>query len=547
MKRTALVCLAITWATFACAHGPQGKGLDDWYPPAMDVEEPDPIDPITEAEVRAFLDAEMEDRQADDQADEAVTEHKTESRATDALFDPADFDIPIHYNERVQFWIDHFQTKQHGRFALYLERMGRYEEMIRSELRARGMPEDLIYLALIESGFSPVARSHANAVGVWQFIAGTGRLYGLEISRYVDERRDPVKATGAALDYLQKLYNQFGSWYLAAAAYNTGEGRIERILRRYADGARGADSLYWQISSHLHSETRNYVPKLVAAAILGKYREKFGFGDVTPEPPMTFDVVTVPDATDLSVIAEAAGVKTAEIEALNPQFLRGITPPGKKVDVRIPVGRAEAFNVAYAEIPPSRRIRVVEHVIRRGETLSHIARRYGTTVAALQELNRIKNPSSITAGRRLIVALNGKGGTQGSAAVAQAAAPNRAPVAKTTAATSTTSTKASPTPTTTYRVRAGDSLWSIAQRHGVSVEDLRVWNNLGSKSKIIPGQELKVRGSGQVIVYKIQEGDTIWGIARKHGVSAARIKEWNNLSDDAIIRPGDQVEVPINL
>jgi membrane-bound lytic murein transglycosylase D len=514
---------------------PERSGLGVRDPIASEPEEF--RDPVTEAEVRAFLAAEEEARLAEEEADQSLEGAAPEEVDASALIDQADFDLPIAMNERVEYWMDYFLGRGQERFAIYLQRMGRYEEMIRGELRAREMPEDLIYLALIESGFSPTATSSAAAVGVWQFIEDTGRRYKLEVSHYVDERRDPVKATGAALSYLQDLYDRFGSWYLAAAGYNTGENRVDRILRERANGARGADSLYWEISSYLHSETRNYVPKMIAAAILGKYRDRYGFADLDIESPEPFEIVTVPDATELGVIARAAGVEQRQVEILNPHFRRGVTPPGREVEVRIPAGRAETFQVAYAQIPPSQRVTRVEHVVRRGETLSHIAQRYKTTVSAIQATNRIKNPNSVRIGQRLVIAY----GEAARAVATSTKAATRPP----TTTNSQTSSVATNQGTTVYRVRTGDSLWSIARSHGVRVDDLRSWNKLGSSSKIIPGQELRVRNAERVVVYRIQPGDTVWGIARRLGLTADQLMQWNKMKADATIRPGEELEVPV--
>ncbi len=511
--------------------------------------EPEPLPPdvaMTEAEVRAFLGVDPEILaflEAEAEAERAAAEADSATTSDDLLHSPTDpalFDIPIHYNERVEFWMNYFRDRDGERFGRYLARLGRYGPYIRAQLRERGMPEDLVYLALIESGLSPVARSHAAAVGLWQFIAGTGRRYGLRIDRYIDERRDPVKSTEAALDYLQDLYKRFGSWYLAAAAYNTGEGRVERVLRRHADGQRGDDALFWEIAQHLPRETRNYVPKLIAAAILAKNAEAFGFGDVVPEAPFAFDVVSVPDATDLEVIAEAAGVEVSEIQALNPQFLRGVTPPGRKVEVRVPAGYGDAFEVAYAKIPPSRRVRVLEHTVRRGETLSHIARRYGTTIRELQQANRIRDPHAVRAGQRLVVRL---GPDVGTGATNRASSQDEE---RTSAPAQTASPNPREIPTkSVYVVRPGDSLWMIARRHGVGVDQLRAWNQLGSGDHILPGQELVIRPETRVVVYQVRPGDSLWSIARRHGVTMEQLIEWNDLGRDAVLRPGDRVEVPL--
>ncbi len=500
--RVPVPAAAAVWILAACAR-PEELPAPEPLPLEMLISEDDVraflgVDP----ELREFLAAEADEERAAEEADRVAAA----AAALSVPADPADFDIPIQYNERVRFWMDYFQDRGGEHFSEYLARMGRYGPYIRSRLRERGMPEDLVYLALIESGFSPVARSHARAVGIWQFIAETGRRYGLEVGAYVDERRDPIRSTEAALNYLEKLYGQFGSWYLAAAAYNTGENRVERILRRHAGGGRGDDALFWRIDQHLPRETRNYVPKLVAAAILARYPDRFGFGDVAAEAPLSFDVVSVPDATDLAIIAEAAGADEVEVERLNPQFVRRVTPPGRKVEVRVPAGRGADFAVAYAEIPPSRRVRILEHTVRRGETLSHIARRYGTTVRNLQQINGIRNPNAIRAGHRLIVRMG------------------PAAVRGTRAATATGSAR----PRT-----AGADAPGGRDRTGTTA-DAEDAVPLG------PG----ARPARSSTAYTVRRGDSLWSIARRHGVSIDVLLEWNRLDRDVVLHPGDRIEVP---
>ncbi|MEE9208544.1 MAG: LysM peptidoglycan-binding domain-containing protein [Gemmatimonadota bacterium] len=371
-------------------------------------------------------------------------------------------------NALVDRWIDYFQTRQPARFRTYLERAGRYEGMIRGKLRESGLPEDLLYLALIESGMNPYAYSRASAVGLWQFIRGTGRRYGLEISYWVDERRDPFKATDAAIAYLADLHDRFGSWYLAAAAYNAGEGRVSRGIRRT-----GSTS-FWRLADArvLRRETRNYVPKMIAAATIARNLDKYGFYGVEPEPPLDFEVVEVPDATSFDVLAKAAGVQEEEIKALNPQFLRGATPPKRTVQLRVPQGHATAFASNYAEIPPSERVTWLEHVVTRGQTLSHIAVRHGTSVRAIRAANGNVNPRRLRVGQRLVIPRSG--------------------MARTSVASAATSTRTSRTEPRTITVRRGDSLWTLARRHNVSTSELIAMNNL-TTSRIYPGDRLTVR------------------------------------------------------
>ncbi|MCI0435463.1 MAG: LysM peptidoglycan-binding domain-containing protein [Gemmatimonadetes bacterium] len=390
------------------------------------------------------------------------------------------YDIPMEVNPRVQFWIDLFTGRERNRFATYLARQGLFEEMITTRLAERGLPSELLYLALIESGFSPVARSRANAIGLWQFIAGTARSEKLSITEFLDERRDPVRATDAAFNHLEGLYARFGSWYLAAAAYNSGAGRVERALRRTSDGERGHDSIYWSIHSALPRETREYVPKLIAATIIARNRELFGFADVVPMQPEPVDTVEVPDATDFDVIAEAAGVEAAQIAALNPQYYRGVTPPRRDSRVLVPGGRGEAFTVAYAGIPPEERVRYREHIVRKGETLSGIASRYGVTVAVLQETNGIRRASRIQIGQRIRIpspATRRSTGTRPSAT-----ASGSAPAASTSSGS-----------VVRYSVRRGDTIWSIARREGVTPQEIMDWNSLTRDSIIRPGDRLIIK------------------------------------------------------
>jgi membrane-bound lytic murein transglycosylase D len=384
--------------------------------------------------------------------------------------------IPLEINRRVQYWLDLFSGREREHFALYLSRKGRYEDLITTKLRGRGLPEELLYLAMIESGFSPVARSRASAVGMWQFIAGTARIEGLQVTSYLDERRDVARATDAAINHLEKLYNRFDSWYLAAAAYNSGEGRVSRALTRRGRVGLGGDSLFWRIHDILPRETRDYVPKLLAATIIARNPHRFGFQDVIPLEPIPVERITVPDATDFDVIAEAAGVAPSDLTELNPHLPRQVTPPGRATSVYLPEGTAAAFEVAYAQIPPDKRVRFLEHSVRRGETLSQIASRYGTTVSLLQQANGIRQANRLSIGQRLIIPRG---------AITRVAAAT--PVARTASA------PARPVGPLTYRVRRGDTLWAIARRHGVSMSGLMELNALREDSILKPGDRIVIR------------------------------------------------------
>lgn len=343
-------------------------------------------------------------------------------REASAAVSDATWDIPVVRNAPVERFVDIFTGRQQDRMALYLKRSGRYEGMIRGKLRERGMPEDLLYLSMIESGFNPTARSHASAVGLWQFIEGTAVRYDLRVDGYVDERRHPEKSTDAALDYLEDLHKQFGSWYLAAAAYNTGEGRVARIMRQVTGKERGKDADFWRIRSRLPRETREYVPLMVAAALIGKEPAKYGLAGVPRWMPLEHDEVQVPAGTRLATVAEAVGVTENEVKRLNPHLVRSMTPPGKKAyPVRVPEGRAERFAASFPEIQQRavqlaareaaerraeaarRAASVRRHTVRNGESLWTIARRYDTTVKKVQAANGLGRRNRIRPGQRLVI------------------------------------------------------------------------------------------------------------------------------------------------
>ncbi|WP_420130384.1 transglycosylase SLT domain-containing protein [Longimicrobium sp.] len=339
-------------------------------------------------------------------------------REASAAVADATWDIPVVRNAPVERFIGIFTGRQQDRMALYLKRSGRYEGMIRAKLRERGMPEDLLYLSMIESGFNPTAKSHASAVGLWQFIEDTGERYGLRVDGYVDERRHPEKSTDAALSYLEDLHGQFGSWYLAAAAYNTGEGRVARVMKQVTGKEKGRDADFWRIRSRLPSETREYVPLMVAAALIGKEPAKYGLGGVQRWMPLESDEVQVPAGTKLSLVAEAVGVSENELKRLNPHLVRAMTPPGKKAyAVRVPRGRTDRYAANFATLQTraaedaarerreeQRRLAAVRrHTVRRGESLWTIARRYDTTVKKVQSANNLGRRNRIRPGQRLVI------------------------------------------------------------------------------------------------------------------------------------------------
>jgi len=246
--------------------------------------------------------------------------------------------LPIEVNERVERWMRRFLTTDRRTFEIFLSRESIFSPIIRSKLQEREMPQDLLYLAMIESGFSTRATSPVGAGGVWQFMSPTARQYGLRVDRWVDERRDPVRATDAALDYLQWLHARYDSWYLAAAAYNAGPGRVDQVLRKHAKGKKkGDEAIYWEIIDHLPRETRDYVPKMLAAMTLAREVGRYGL-KVDPQSAYEFERVWVPGNTSLATVASSVGLPVTQLRELNPHLLRGVTPPGTSYGLRVPVG-----------------------------------------------------------------------------------------------------------------------------------------------------------------------------------------------------------------
>ncbi|MBR9990320.1 MAG: lytic transglycosylase domain-containing protein [Gemmatimonadetes bacterium] len=257
------------------------------------------------------------------------------------------WDLHVSDHDRVDFFTEFLMGKNYDKTRTWLERIGKYGPMIQNELRERGMPEDLLYLTMIESGLDPNAYSKAHAAGLWQFIQETGERYGLEVSTYVDDRRDPVKATPAALTYLQEMHERFDSWYLSAAGYNTGENRVGRLMRETTGTEKGTDEGYWSIWERLPAETRDYVPLMLAMGHIAKEPAKYGFHDLEYQQPLTFEEVLLPGGTQLSAVAAAAGVDSDVVYDLNPHLVKKQTPPNREMAVRVPVGQSKQVAGAF--------------------------------------------------------------------------------------------------------------------------------------------------------------------------------------------------------
>jgi membrane-bound lytic murein transglycosylase D len=310
----------------------------------------------------------------------------------------------VQINEHVRFFIDRFQTGYRRTITeTRLARSGRYLPMILDIFKEKGLPEELVFTAMIESGFNPVAVSRAGAKGLWQFMAPTARLYGLRVDRWMDERLDPEKSTVAAANYLRDLYTQFGSWDLAQAAYNAGEVRVQQAIQ--GSGSRD----FWVLhrrSPHLLPETKNFVPAIHAATLIGRQPEHYGF-TVVPEEPVRYDVVSVPKGSRLMRLAGLSGVPLADLEQLNPELWQKQTPPDASYELKIPLGSAAAIQAAVELDAAPRRIapapRAGVHVVQAGESVWRIARQYGVSAAQLARWNGLERPDRIFPGERLRV------------------------------------------------------------------------------------------------------------------------------------------------
>ena len=373
------------------------------------------------------------------------------------------YDFPVVVNQQVLKFLNYFQGRGRKSMEAALVRSGRYVDRFRRVFAEEGTPRDLVYMAHVESLFKPKAYSRARARGIWQFVKGTARLYDLKVDWWFDERLDVEKATPAAARHLKDLEEKFGDWYLALAAYNGGPGRVTRVFRRYGKMD------YWTMAKRrlLPRETRNYVPSILAAIIIYRNPERYGF-HVEKDKPLEFETVSLDFQVDLGVVADASGVPLTMLLELNPELLRGVSPPNPQDHLlKVPVGMGFTVQQQVAGIPPDKRLRLKHHKVRQGETLSHIAGKYGVSIRAIADTNHIKNINRLKLGQNLIIPLSGY-----------------SPAAADSSGGGTGS----------YRVRRGDSLYKIARRHGVRVDDLVRWNNLNPGAHIHPGQEIRLTG-----------------------------------------------------
>ncbi|HHS50479.1 MAG TPA: LysM peptidoglycan-binding domain-containing protein [candidate division Zixibacteria bacterium] len=432
-----------------------------------------------------------------------------------------EFDIPVVWNDRVKEKIIYFQTRAREPFSEWLRRSGRYTPMMKEILAEKGLPLDLAYLPLIESGYAPTAYSWAHAMGLWQFIKSTGRIFGLEVNWWLDERRDPVKATYAAADYFTSLYRKFGDWELCLAAYNCGDGRVARSI------ASQGTSSYWELK--LPNETMNYVPLYFAALIIAKDPAAYGF-DVEYYPPYEYETITVTQPTNLELIAKCTDTSLAFIKAINPEVMRYCTPPdATHYQVRVPRGKAGSFAERYAAVPESEKTVWAKHKVKKGETLSEIALHYGTSAAQLTEANNLRNAHQLRIGQELVIPV--------------APSTARAMADRGTPATPAAPSGAPSSVTNYYSVRKGDTLSGIAQRNGVALDELLLANSLKRGSVITPGMRLKIPVGKKATTYTVASGDTPSTIAARFGVTTNELLEWNKLDRNSTIYPGQKLTV----
>lgn len=482
-----------------------------------------------------------------------ITQFKIEEDSKEPPTKDAELEqIPVEINPLVEKWITYFKGRGRNHMERYLARSTRYEKLMKKVLRDNGMPEDIFYIALIESGFTSHATSHASAVGYWQFIRGTGKRYGLEISRMVDERRDPVLATQAAAEYFKGLYSLFGSWYLAMASYNVGENRVKREVMK------NSTRDFWELvrKKRLPSETMNYVPKFIAAKLIAKNPDQYGFEGIDYMPPIEFETITVKESINLRVMAEKMNVPYEDFKAYNPKFKGEIAPVrNASLDIRVPVNMTEIGLVAAAGSVSDKVEFVADaaetqtYKIRKGDTLSTIARKYRTNIAYIRELNELSSKAKLKVGRRILV-------------------PDRTPLKDRNEPKKVAARKTREVPVSQvtggeirdkgskfYVVQSGDSLYTIAQRYNTSVNELKKLNNLRKGRLIRVGLKLKVPGefgkerettegkgtskrSARKKFHVVKRGESLIQIAQKYDVTLSHLKKKNKIKNGEKILAG---------
>lgn len=436
------------------------------------------------------------------------------------------YDIPIIVNDNVLAMIEAFQNERRKEFTRGITRAGLYFDLIRKILEEEGVPKDLVYAALIESGFNPKAYSVAKAKGIWQFIQGTGMRYGLKVNWWIDERSDPIKSTRAAAAYLKDLYVMFGDWYLALAAYNAGERKIQ-----YAIDKIGKKD-FWAIAKtpYIKEQTKNYVPAIIAAAIICREPEKFGFPPIIPSP-IDYETIEIKKYMDLRTIADYCDCSKEELMMLNPELRRNIVPGSiyQVYNLRIPTDKKEILANKIDNIPSFKAANIRNYIVKRGDTLYKIASRYGVSAYSLAEANGLSIKSILKPGTSIII-----------------------PAGKTYYSYARKLKEKDSSPANGYIVvKQGDTLYSISSKYNVEIQALKSINRLSSND-IYPGQKLYLSDNAmksftskdkKAIQYVVKPGDTLYKISQRHGVSVETICNWNKINKGAKIYPGDTLTI----
>lgn len=493
---------------------------------------------------------------------QARVENPTAAATDLPAIEPVATTVPMTQNQVVEGAIQWLLAEKRDFVIRCLARSDTYFPMIEQIFKEEGVPDELKYLAVGESALNPRARSSAKAVGMWQFIAATGRSEGLRITDYVDERMDPVKATRAAARHLKGLYKQYGDWHIALAGYNCSPRCIRRAITRAGGTVQNPPS-YWKMSPYLPRETRGYIPQFIAFALIMSNPAQFGLPAESNGPEFAYDEIPVEGVLSLETIAEMVGTTEMEIQALNPELRRGTLPPSTgPYALRIPLNTFARFADAFERLPDEKKRPPGEHVVRRGDNLGKIARRYGTSVSTLMAANGLRG-SVIHPGQRLVVPnVKGRGvaklSAQGARSVQWGSRINRpidfsasvvedvrrtpTPVTLISATTTRSTASNTGTSTTTHRVLRGETLGKLARKYGTTVGAIQQANGLRS-TRIYSGQRLTIpNGRTQSQVHTVRRGENLTVIANRYGTTVGRIKAANNLRSSRI-HPGQKLKI----